>query len=187
MQLLLWWTNSTGSSIVMMWSLRVRFASSMMAASVVDLPLPVGPVTRTSPRGREASLEMTGAGPDPGGDDLARNLPEDRRTAELLLEKIGAVTGKPRNLIGEVDIPRLFELFDLVLGGDLVEHGLEAVIGQDVEFDPFHLPPDAERRLLAGDEMQVRCPLVMHQLEKGVNLCHGWPPWMILRHQSGFI
>ena len=79
-----------------------------------------------------------------GGDDLARDLPEDRGTAELLLEEVGAVTGKPRNLIGEVDIPRLFELLDLVLGGDLVEHRLEAVVGQDVELDPLHLPPDPD-------------------------------------------
>ncbi len=59
MQPLLWWTNSTGSSIVMMWSFRVELASSMIAASVVDLPHPVGPVTRTSPRGSEASFETT--------------------------------------------------------------------------------------------------------------------------------
>ena len=115
--------------------------------------------------------------------------PKDNTYDKIIsnMEKVGAVTGKSRDLIGEVDIPRLFELFDLVLGGDLVDHGLEAVIGENVEFDPFYFPPDAERRLLAGDEMQVRCPLVMHQLEKCVNLCHRWPPWMFLRHQSGFI
>ncbi len=119
-------------------------------------------------------METTGGQPQLlAGDDLARDLPEDRRTAELLLEEVGAVPGQPRNLIGEIDVPRLLELLDLVLGGDLVEHRLEPVIGQDVELDPFHLPPDPEGRLLAGDEMEVRCPLVMHQLEKGVNLCHG--------------
>ena len=42
-------TNSTGSSIVMMCSLRVRLMLSMIAESVVDLPEPVGPVTTTSP------------------------------------------------------------------------------------------------------------------------------------------
>ncbi len=42
-------TNSTGSSIVRMWSFLVLLASSMMAARVVDLPDPVGPVTRTRP------------------------------------------------------------------------------------------------------------------------------------------
>jgi hypothetical protein len=42
-------TNSIGSSIVMMWSERVRLMRSMRAHSVVDLPEPVGPVTSTSP------------------------------------------------------------------------------------------------------------------------------------------
>ena len=35
--------------MVMMWSSRVSLMWSIMAASVVDLPLPVGPVTTTSP------------------------------------------------------------------------------------------------------------------------------------------
>ena len=51
MQLLCRCRNSIGSSIVMMWSFRVRLISSIIAASVVDLPEPVGPVTRTRPRG----------------------------------------------------------------------------------------------------------------------------------------
>ena len=49
-----------GSSIVMMWSLRVSLIWSIIAASVVDLPLPVGPVTRIRPRGSSASFVSTG-------------------------------------------------------------------------------------------------------------------------------
>ena len=48
-------TNSIGSSIVRMWSVRLRLTSSIIAASVVDLPEPVGPVTSTRPRGCIAS------------------------------------------------------------------------------------------------------------------------------------
>ena len=43
--------NSIGSSIVMMCSSRVSLISSIIAASEVDLPEPVGPVTSTKPRG----------------------------------------------------------------------------------------------------------------------------------------
>ncbi len=46
---LLRWTNSIGSSRLMMLSLRVRFSRSIIAASVVDLPVPVEPVTRIMP------------------------------------------------------------------------------------------------------------------------------------------
>ena len=42
-------TNSIGSSIVMMWSVRERFTRSTSEQSVVDFPEPVGPVTSTSP------------------------------------------------------------------------------------------------------------------------------------------
>ena len=43
------WTNSIGSSIVMMWSVRVSLMWLMSAQSVVDFPDPVGPVTSTRP------------------------------------------------------------------------------------------------------------------------------------------
>ena len=57
----LWWcTYSTGSSIVRMWHARVSLMRSMMEASVVDFPEPVGPVTRTNPRGRVASHSAVG-------------------------------------------------------------------------------------------------------------------------------
>ena len=46
---------SIGSSIVMMCSLRSWLIWLIIAASVVDLPEPVGPVTRTRPRGFRVS------------------------------------------------------------------------------------------------------------------------------------
>ena len=44
-----------GSSTLMMCSCLVSLILSIMAAREVDLPLPVGPVTRTSPRGFSVS------------------------------------------------------------------------------------------------------------------------------------
>ena len=55
--------NSIGSSMVMMWHFRSRFTLSTIAASVVDFPDPVGPVTSTSPRVRSASLWVIGGSP----------------------------------------------------------------------------------------------------------------------------
>jgi hypothetical protein len=51
MQRLWVWRNSIGSSIVTMCFGCSRLILSSMVASVVDLPEPVGPVTRTRPRG----------------------------------------------------------------------------------------------------------------------------------------
>ena len=49
-----WCTNSTGSSTVRMWQARVSLMWLIIAASVVDLPEPVGPVTSTRPERRSA-------------------------------------------------------------------------------------------------------------------------------------
>ena len=49
--------------MVRMCSWRSRLILSIIAASVVDLPEPVGPVTRIRPRGLSASLATTGGRP----------------------------------------------------------------------------------------------------------------------------
>ena len=54
---------SIGSSMVMMCSCRSVLILSIIAASVVDLPEPVGPVTSTSPRGLLHSSSNTGGSP----------------------------------------------------------------------------------------------------------------------------
>ena len=55
-------TNSMGSSTVKMCAGSLALMKSTMAARVVDLPEPVGPVTRTIPRGSCASWrKMAGA------------------------------------------------------------------------------------------------------------------------------
>src|SRR5437867_2510274 len=59
MQLWWRWMNSIGSSTVMMWPLSSLLILSIIAASVVLLPDPVGPVTSTSPRGFSASFATT--------------------------------------------------------------------------------------------------------------------------------
>jgi len=54
---------SIGSSIVMMCRRCSVLILSMIAASVVDLPEPVGPVTSTRPLGLLANSETTGGSP----------------------------------------------------------------------------------------------------------------------------
>ena len=72
--------NSIGSSIVMMCSSRVLLISSIIAASDVDLPEPVGPVTSTKPRG------------------LARELVHRRRAVRARRSRSGRTgsDGRPR-------------------------------------------------------------------------------------------
>ena len=56
------WRYSIGSSRVRMWHFLLMFTCPIMAARVVDLPEPVGPVTRISPLGFiTRSLKMFGS------------------------------------------------------------------------------------------------------------------------------
>src|SRR5438552_3359588 len=64
------WSTSIGSSIVSMWTALLLLMWSIMQASVVVFPLPVGPVTRTRPRGAEASSRTTGGSPSSSNEGL---------------------------------------------------------------------------------------------------------------------
>ncbi len=63
-----WCRTSIGSSIVTMWTSRLVLMWSTIAASVVVLPEPVGPVTRTRPRGSRASAARAGGMPSSSRD-----------------------------------------------------------------------------------------------------------------------
>ena len=76
----LWWCRySIGSSIVTMWSFRSLLILSIIVASVVDLPEPVGPVTRIRPRGFSARSATTFGSPSSSKvlilNGIARNAP----------------------------------------------------------------------------------------------------------------
>jgi hypothetical protein len=73
------WTNSIGSSSVMMCFFCVALTRSIMAASVVNLPEPVGPVTRTRPFSRSASVCMTSGRPSSWNDRICVGM--TRKTA----------------------------------------------------------------------------------------------------------
>ena len=107
-----------------------------------------------------------------GREDLAGNFAEDGGAAVFLHEEIRPVAGEAWNLVSEVDVAALFEGLDLVFRCNLVQHRLEPVVGQRVVLDPLDLAADSEGRLLSGYEVQVRCALLVHQLEKCVDGCH---------------
>ena len=73
----------------MMWSVRVRLISSIIAASVVDLPEPVGPVTSTRPRGLTSSSWRLG-----GQAELLERLDVGRDRAERGGEALALVVAR---------------------------------------------------------------------------------------------
>jgi hypothetical protein len=80
-----------------------------IAASVVDLPEPVGPVTSTRPRGWSASSsKIFGALEVFQRQDLGRNGPHHRRRATVLDEGIDAEARQVRHREGKVALQVLF-------------------------------------------------------------------------------
>ena len=87
---------------------------SIIAASVVLLPLPVVPVTSTRPRSSSAIFFSTGGSPSSSiGPDLHRDDAEDQADRAALLEDVAAEAAEAGHAVGEVDFLRVLELLAL--------------------------------------------------------------------------
>ena len=128
MQRLWRWRNSIGSSMVMMWSSRVRLISSITAASVVDLPEPVGPVTRTRPRGFGREVLQHGRKAELLERlQLGRDEAEGRAEALALEVDVHAEAREAGDRVGDVDLALDLEVLLLLGREDPVEHPLGVV------------------------------------------------------------
>ena len=110
------------------------------------------------------------------GHDFAWNFPKYRRNPVFLRKKVGPVPGQPRNLITEIDITGFLILLDFLFRRDFIQHGLELIIVERLEFDPFQLTPNPQHRLLPGNKVEVRSPLVVHQFKECIDFSHGLLP-----------
>ena len=115
------WMNSIGSSTVMMWPLRSRLILSIIAARVVDLPEPVGPVTSTSPRGFSAIFAI-----EPGRPSCSKVLIANgicRTTIDThprCLKHVAAEAGEVLDAEREVELVLELETLLLLLGQNRV-------------------------------------------------------------------
>ena len=124
-QLLCWCRYSIGSSIVMMCSWRSRLILSIIAASVVDLPEPVGPVTSTRPRGRSASVATTGGRPSSWKPRISYGIGGRPRHGAALVEDVGAEARQPLDAEREVELEVLLEAVLLRVG----QHAVGELLG----------------------------------------------------------
>ena len=119
--------NSIGSSIVTMCLCIVRFMWSIIDASVVDLPEPVVPVSRTMPRSSSASLVITGGRLSSSTDLMFdRDRAQDERDEALLAEGVDAEAAEALERVGEVDLVLGRELLEL---GGVAQHLAQDVLG----------------------------------------------------------
>ena len=155
-----WWRcrNSIGSSIVRMCSCRFLLISSIIAASDVDLPEPVGPVTSTKPRGFFMMSWITGGRPswstDLISDGIRRNARADRGALHV---GVDPEAPEPGHRVGEVDLPLLLEPLALVVRKDRVDD-VAGVLGRErrVALERTQLAAHADHRRRADGQVEVR-------------------------------
>ena len=126
-----------------------------MAASVVDLPEPVGPVTSTRPRG------LSDRSPKSWGvellqrQDLAGNGPEHGRRAAVLVEGVNPKARQAVNLEGEVDLQELLVGLALRVAHDVVHHAVHRLVVQCVNIDTAYVTVHADHRRQARGQVQI--------------------------------
>ena len=148
---------------------------SIIAASVVDFPEPVGPVTSTRPRGLSAIFAIDVRQPELlEGLDRERDLSDDHRDAAALLEAVAAEAREVLDAEREIELVVHLEPLLLVLGEDGVRELQRVLRRQHVlEVRVRDVAVDAQLRALAGGDVQVgRVPLD-HLLEQDTKVDGG--------------
>ena len=135
-----------------------------MPASVVDLPEPVGPVTRTSPRGRWARAAIASGTPRLSSGLMSCGMRRNAApTRVALLVDVDAEAGPARQGVGEVELEDVLEDLPLLARHDRVQRLLEGVRLHDRELVELQeLAGAADGRVRPGGEVQVGAAELEH-------------------------
>ena len=171
MQRLCLCTNSIGSSTVRMCSERVRLISSMIAASVVDLPEPVGPVTRTRPRGFSAKMWRIAGSWSSSSVLISVGMRRKAAPTRLpLVVHVHAEAGDARERVREVELAVQLELLLLLAREDAVQQPAGVVRAEGLEAGGTQdLPAHAVDGRAVRRDVQVRRVQHNHLLEQLVD------------------
>ena len=164
------WMNSIGSSIVSRCSERVRLMRSTSAASVVLLPLPVTPVTRTRPRDSSAS-SMTEPGQPERRQRRHGRRDETHRHGHgaALAEDTGAAAADARRLPGDVDFEMGPQALLVGRRQEAAWQRLEVGRAQHLDLRPaLERAVDAHERHVARAQVDIRGALLGGRAEERV-------------------
>ena len=137
---------------------------STIAASVVDFPEPVVPVTRMIPRGSSASRVTTSGSPSSSADRISNGT--TRQAIEIEPRWRNAFTRKrarPADRVGEVDLAVARELGQPFAGGEhLAQHALGVRRAQGLgALDRGQVALQPDQRLRRDLQVKVR-PAPLH-------------------------
>ena len=131
----------------MMCSWRSSLIRSIIAASVVDLPEPVGPVTSTKPRGFLVNSSSTGGRPSCSSAGISLGIRRKAAPTRGALEVgVDAEAGPAGDRVGEVDLPLVLQPLPLVVGEDRVDDLARVLRGQRRVVERVQLPVLADHR-----------------------------------------
>ena len=151
------WRNSIGSSTVITCEQRVLLMWSIIAASVVLLPLPVVPVTSTRPRSSSEIRRSTGGSSRSSTVRIFVGM--TRSTMPIVPRCWKTLTRKrpePADAVGEVDFLRLDELVTLLGRHHVRAHRQRVFVHQPLFFaDRHEHAGDARHRIGADLDVQV--------------------------------
>ena len=163
MQLLCRCRNSIGSSIVRMCSLRSSLITSSMAASVVDLPEPVGPGDQhEAARLRGEVAQDAGQAEGVQGRHVLRDQAERGADRGALEVGVHAEAGLAGDGVGQVDLPVGLQLLALGVGQDRVHDLAHLLRAQHGRVDGPQLAALAQHRRRARRQVQVRGAGLQH-------------------------
>ena len=173
----------------MMWPVRLSLISSIIAASVVDLPEPVGPRDedeaarlhrQLGERGRKIQLlerlQLLRDDPEGGADRLALEVDVDAKACES------------RHRVRHVDLTLDLELLLLLRREDAVEQLLRVVGRQgQIALKPLELAPETNRGWSPYREVKIGRPAGDHCLQQLVDRLQGvWLGWRHAGHEVGY-
>ena len=160
--------------MVRMCPLRRELMSSIIAASVVDLPEPVFPVTRMSPLlARHSVWHGLGQVELLHRQRLRRNGTHDGAHAVELPHDVDAEASVLAHVVGEIRAVVLLETHDRGLRHDFVERVLHELFFESLWPQRLQVAVQTDARRIAGEEVEVRAFLAQDFLEVFVDDGHG--------------
>ena len=153
--------------MVIMCSSRSLLILSSMAASVVDLPEPVGPVTSTRPRGLSHKVRtMAGRPESVEALDFPGNRAKHGGDGAALMEDVAAETSQALQAEREVELEIFLQAMLLHVGEHAVGERLGVGRRERRHVERTQLSVNAHARRAVGRKVQVAATQFDHFLQK---------------------